>query len=624
MAEDIEKEVNVKEYLDLAWRYKYIICSITFLFLVIGFVTYKLEIPVYSATATLVAESEATEASKYSFKSGINSDIIAALAKSSETVSQVIKELGLLDEIIIPDFFSVIKMRLELIENPYNSFLARVRYYRDNIDVKHTSQGKIISITVTHQNPKNAADIANRIAEIVLDKVNRERSSKVSKSMQYIDEQLNAIRDLLSEDRKRLVDLQMSEEYDAVVELNEKIQEEERLLREYNDRVRFYETRLALEFGNPKRWENKTKFREEKEEYEYEKSYYEEGVDRLTKQLETDKEAYNGLDKSDFYKANELASIVNMDETIYENLLSDKQSMIIGELFTPMPLRFLSRAWTPTSPNQFKGIKNVIMFLGAGLMMSFGIIFILQFFDKRFSGVEEVEEELGLNVLGNIPRIKSDDEEKVTSLAKSPFVEAYKTLRTNIHFADKSGKLKILGITSAEADTGKSFTVKNLANVMAESKDRVLVMDCDLRRPSLHMYFKIKRKPGLTDVLTENAKLDKAIVKVKKNLYALPSGSLHYNPQEVLESKQMKDLLENVKKEFDIVLCDSIPVLNASDAELLAALVDSNIFVVNLKKSKKEDTIKAKKLLNKIRVPILGVVLNNKKKKRKPHHYYKK
>jgi len=625
MTEDIEKEVSIKEYLDIALRYKYIIGSILLLFLLIGFVSYKLEVPIYSASATLVAESEAEDTSEYSFNSNINSDVIAALAKSSETVSQVIKELGLMDITIIPDVFTSLKMRLDLAEDPYTSFLARTRYFRDNIEVKQASKGKIISIIVSDQNPKTAAEIANKIAEIVLDKINRERSSKLSKSMNYIDEQLNAIRDLLAEDRKSLVELELSEEYNAVVELNQKIQDTERLLREYKSKIATIERRLILEFRTAPSGDAKERWEDTKEELEFEKDYYNYESDRLTKELEIDKEEYNDLDKSDFYKANELSSIVKMDETIYQNLLSDKQSMIIGELFSPMPLRFLSRAWTPISPNQLKGIKNIIIFLGMGLIVSIGIVFAFQFFDIRFSTVEEVEEELGLNVLGNIPRIKPNEEEKIAKLTESPAVESYKTLRTNLHFADKNGKLKILGITSAEADTGKSFTVKNLSNIMAGSKDKILVMDCDLRRPNLHLYFKIKRKPGLTDVLTEDADLDKAIVKVKKNLYVLPAGSLHYNPQEVLESRQMKLLLEKIKNKYDIVLCDSIPILTASDAELLASLVDSNIFVINLKRSKKEDVTKAKKLLNKIKVPILGAVLNNKNKKRKSYSdYYKK
>ncbi|MBW2978453.1 polysaccharide biosynthesis tyrosine autokinase [Candidatus Woesearchaeota archaeon] len=620
MVEDAEKEVDIKEYLNLALRYKYIIGSIVLLFLVMGIVAYKLEVPVYSATATLVAESDTTD-SKYSLENEIDSDIVAALAKSSETVSRMMKELGLLDETIIPDMFTTVRIKLGLTEDPYNSFLGRVRYYRNNINVQQEDKGNIIRITTTDQNPKIAADIANKIAEIVLDNINRERNSKVSKSIKYIDEQLNVIRNLLSEDRKKLVELEMSGEYHSVIELNEKIQDGEKLLRQYNDRIKFYDTKLALEFSDPGRWENRTEFREEKEKYEYEKSYYEDEVERLTQELEVDKEMYNRLDKTDFYRANELISIVKMDESIYANLLNDKQSLIIGELFTPTPLRFLSRAWTPTFPDRLRGIQNIIIFLGLGMVVSFGIVSTLQFFDKRFSDVEEIEEELGLNVLGTVPKIKN--EEKMKDLEKSPFVEAYKTLRTNIHFTDKKGKLKVLGITSAEADTGKSFIIKHLANTMANSKDRVLVIDCDLRNPSLHSYFKVKRRPGLTDILIGNAKLDKAIVKVKRNLYVLPSGSLHYNPQQLIESKEMNSLLEDVKKKYDMVLCDSIPVLTTSDAELLAALVDSNIFVVNSMKSKKEDVINAKKLLNKINVPILGAVLNNKKDKGK-QYYYKK
>jgi capsular exopolysaccharide synthesis family protein len=616
MAEELEKEV-FKEYLDLALRYKYVIGSIVFLFLVIGIVLYKLEIPEYTASATLLisAGKGSTIEGSYSIANPVDAGVITALATSPETIAQAIKELTLYNKTIVPDILTVVKMKLGMAEDPYDSFLEQVRYYRENVKVDGKS---IIRINVNDQNPQTAADIANKIAEIIVDKIKREKDSELSRSMSYIDEQLSTTQKLLLDDRKSLVDLEVSQSYNAVVSMQERIAEAEDLLREYKRKVRDYENKIELEFSGVLTPEEVTK----KEQYLEQKSFYENAIEDLQKKLELYKDQYAEIDKADYYKVSEIQSRLEIDEKIYSNLMQDKQKLIIGELFTPERLKFLSRAWKPTIPDRLAGIKNVFILVGMGFIVSMGVVFTLQFFERKFANVDEVEEELGLDVLGNVPRFKKGDEEKIKKMTESSVVEAYKTLRTNIHFADKAGKLRIIGITSAESETGKSFTAQNLGKVMAGSGDKVLIIDCDLRKPTLHHYFNIKRKPGLTDILGGNAKLDKTMVKVQNNLYFLPSGSLHYNPQKVMESKQMKDLLEKLKTRFDRIICDSIPVLTASEAELLAFLVDSNIFVIDTKRSTKPRVLKTKQALGKIGANILGVVLNNKKRSRKSYYYY--
>ncbi|ENO12447.1 uncharacterized protein involved in exopolysaccharide biosynthesis, partial [Thermoplasmatales archaeon SCGC AB-539-C06] len=155
---NIEKQIDFKQYLNLAWKYKYVLVSIIFLFLIVGIVLYKLEIPVYSATAVLIYEAKNPFA-KYSIKSNIDGRVIHTIAISTETISQVIKELDLYDKIIVPDLLTILKIKLGL-ENPYIYFSDKIRYYQKNIkliisyaDSRNKKGIKTIRITVNNQDP---------------------------------------------------------------------------------------------------------------------------------------------------------------------------------------------------------------------------------------------------------------------------------------------------------------------------------------------------------------------------------------------------------------------------------------------------------------------------------------
>lgn len=205
---------------------------------------------------------------------------------------------------------------------------------------------------------------------------------------------------------------------------------------------------------------------------------------------------------------------------------------------------------------------------------------------------------------------------------KSIVVESYKTLRTNIQYSSFDKKYKVIAITSSEPGEGKSTACGNLAICLAQEKNKVLLIDCDLRRPSLHKEFKISNLSGLSDVLLGKKYLDEIVHKHNENLDVLPSGKIPPNPSEMLSSKVMSKLLEELKKEYDYVILDTPPVLLVTDAQILSTKVDGTILVIRAEKTKKQQINKAIGLLKIVNGNLIGTILNDLYIKKKAYNYY--
>ena len=165
--------------------------------------------------------------------------------------------------------------------------------------------------------------------------------------------------------------------------------------------------------------------------------------------------------------------------------------------------------------------------------------------------------------------------------------ERYRTLKTNIQYSSFDKEYRVIVVTSSENGEGKSITSGNLALCMAEEDKRVILIDCDLRRPSLHKIFKVSNSVGLSDVLIGKADLITSIYEYNDNLALLTSGKIPPNPSEMLSSEIMEELLDTFKESFDYIILDTPPVLDVTDSQILSAKADGTILVVRAKKLRK-------------------------------------
>lgn len=194
---------------------------------------------------------------------------------------------------------------------------------------------------------------------------------------------------------------------------------------------------------------------------------------------------------------------------------------------------------------------------------------------------------------------------------KSPISEVYRILRTKIHFSSKDQEFKTLMITSTQTGEGKTTTISNLAVTYAQEGKRVLLIDADMRKPSLHRVFSVPNHQGLSTLLTGHTSVQDSIQEtIVSNLSLLPSGPVPANPAELMDSAVMRELLEQLKPEFDVILLDTPSVLSVSDSVIVSALCDGVVMIVASGKVRKDHLRKAKEQLDHVNARMLGVVIN--------------
>jgi capsular exopolysaccharide synthesis family protein len=201
--------------------------------------------------------------------------------------------------------------------------------------------------------------------------------------------------------------------------------------------------------------------------------------------------------------------------------------------------------------------------------------------------------------------------------------EAYRTLRTNIQLSNVDNPIRSLLVASAGQDEGKSTTLANLAVTFAQAGNRVVLIDCDLRRPTLHKLFGATNDKGLTTMLLADEAAAPPLVDTPvEGLRLLPSGPQPPNPSELLGSRRIEAAFARIQQDADLLLFDSPPLLAVSDAAVLARKVDAVLLVVSAGNTKREHAARAKQLLERAGARVLGVVLNNARLDASVYSYY--
>lgn len=194
---------------------------------------------------------------------------------------------------------------------------------------------------------------------------------------------------------------------------------------------------------------------------------------------------------------------------------------------------------------------------------------------------------------------------------KSPIAEAYRNIRTNIQFANIDENIKTIMVTSSTQGEGKSTTISNIAITLANLGKKVILIDCDFRRPKIHKNFNLTNKKGMTDILLENSSYHGYVQKgIIDNIDILTAGQIPPNPAEMLSSNRMKRIIEEIKNDYDYVLIDTPPVVVVTDGAIISTFCDGVILVCASGSIEIDLAKRAKENLEKVNANILGVVLN--------------
>lgn len=312
----------------------------------------------------------------------------------------------------------------------------------------------------------------------------------------------------------------------------------------------------------------------------------------------------------------------------YQSLLSSSQEFNLGRSTALNGVKLFSPALVPTGAIGPHSIRTAVLAGVLALLICLGALLLYDFFDDSPRTPEEIEALTGAPILGTVQQF--DEKRNETQLltaqhAGSAVSEAYRVIRTNIHFIDVDHPPQTLLITSASPAEGKSTTAANLAQVFAEAGKRVTLVDGDLRRPTLHRLFEVGRSEGLTSMLADTDELNGhhgAIQTEWPNLELIASGPLPPRPADLLDSSRMRDLAQHFGHESDLVLIDSPPVLAVTDAAILSTVVDGVILVVDPARSSKRDLRRTREAIEAVGGRIIGLVVNRLNKRGSSYYYY--
>lgn len=321
-----------------------------------------------------------------------------------------------------------------------------------------------------------------------------------------------------------------------------------------------------------------------------------------------------------------------VNSEIYMFLLQKHEEARIAKASTISNINVIDPAITPVSPIKPNKQKNLLLGLIVALIVGVGLALFQEYLDDTLKDAEEAKRAVGMPLLAVIPYIASREQEGEASCSaplitrlepKSSVAEAFRSLRTSLHFSAISRDKKILLVTSTFPGEGKSIISANLANTLSQTGAQVLIIDCDLRRSSLHEKFGRSKIPGLAELLTGDTTFSTAFHNSDiPGVDLISAGTTPPNPAELLGSEAMRRFLETHRDNYDHIVIDAPPVLAVTDAPILTAMSDMVLVVMEVGRVPLKAAQRMREMLAAIKAPVVGLVMNDKTGCGESYGYY--
>lgn len=320
----------------------------------------------------------------------------------------------------------------------------------------------------------------------------------------------------------------------------------------------------------------------------------------------------------------QLSLLVNKD--MYQSLLEYMIQVGIAESMTLSNMRLVEHAEEPEKPYFPKKPLNYVLGILLGLFWGLAFAFFKEYIDNTVKSLEDLKRSKSFTVLGTIPKSKYTKNRLLISELDpaSHLVEAYRTIRNSIQFASVDKHIRTIAVTSSIEFEGKSSVASNLSLTFSMEDKKTLLVDLDLRRPSLKNFFDTPSSKGITNVLAEGMELNKTIIHTNiEGLDFLPSGPVPPDPSRLIGSQRLKDIIEELGRMYDTIVIDTPPVMAVNDSILIGTFVDGLLFIVESRRATFSMVNHAQEEMTKAGINVIGAVLNKVKIPRLgSYHYY--
>jgi succinoglycan biosynthesis transport protein ExoP len=659
-----ERQLDIRYYAEVLWRSRVFIAASAFVGLALGLLVAFLQTPEYRAGAMIQIEPPTptfmtvTDALMGAGNYWQNSDFY-------NTQFRVLRSKGLGEKVVE---HLKLKDRAPFKDNPEAGAI-----FMAHVGVDPVPESRLVVVSVTHTDPKEAALWANTLAEVYIEQTLASRVESARKAYEWLQERLADTQRGMREAQDKLFKSYQSQDLfvpegsvsavtSSITKLNDDyIQAQARritieaalkqvadmrhggqsldtvpqvaadsVVLGFNSQIASLAvdlSRLSEKYkeGHPEMQRVQAQIAQIRKAKDARVSQLVGGLQAEYGQLQKrEAELRTAIDSqkaqaaTQSRKASELEALkkeADSAKSLYEVLLQKLHETDIAASIRTNNVSVVDRASVPATPVRPEKRKIGAIGLMLGLVLGLGLVLARDFLANTLRDPEEIERYLHLDLLAAVPRYDADNVHLVT--------EAYQNLRTALIFGRKDDGGQVVLITGTAPQEGKTTTLVNIAKLLAGSGERTVVLDCDLRRAQIHDRLDLPREPGLTDFFVKHDDVDSLIQATRMpNLFALTAGPLPPNPPAVLARKNVVDLLNHLRRHFEWVLLDSPPLASVTDALLLARHADMVVMVVQHDKVNKKLVKRSLAALRKATDNLLGFVLNAVDIKTQAYHYY--
>jgi capsular exopolysaccharide synthesis family protein len=665
------RTVHLRDYWRVMWQGKWLVLAIATVVITLVAVATFLQTPIYRATATVEIQPRAKSISPTADFSqlGVTGwswmaeerylNTQMEIVRSTEIAKAAIEDLGLETH---PQFASLDNPALALASSISLELLVDTYILEVSIQNTDPKMAQLLANGVVHayidSNIESALKNANRVIEELyaqvepiradIEESERRRFELARSNAFYVPEaKESTMENRLNQLEKELTELKIARgeleaTFNAIEEIERRGESYESIPRVANDPIildlkeqaftleqQIEELSVSYRDSHPKIEAVRNTLVEIPKKIETEtakiiakiKTEYAIGQRResdLLDQIQLAREEGLGLSETTS-QIEMLDAEIKEDRRIYELITSRIKEIDLNQETLVNNIRLLQEASEPVAPIRPRKGLNLAAGLVLGLFLGVGTVFFIDYLDNTIKSSEDIERILDLPLLAIVPKFNKG--------AISAVNEAFQTLRTSILFASKGRALKTILVTSAGPGEGKSQTVVNLAKTLAQAGDRVVLLDGDLRRPTVHTRLNLERSGGLTNHLLNGEVGDGWMRYLKdvedvEHLKVLTCGPLPPNPVELFGSERFAEMLEQLRAQFNWVLIDSPPLASLSDSIVLGSMVEMTVLVIKHNENDRDLIKRTMQQMRKVNANVIGAVLNSVDLKRAGYHDY--